>query len=54
MLTRDAYILPVNRFIINDTYRSELCLLYLPHMIVIAAIYLTLVLNDKTCDAIQA
>ncbi|KAI9513516.1 cyclin-like protein [Russula earlei] len=43
-----------HRFIINDTYRSELCLLYPPHMIAIAAIYLTLVLNDKTRDAIQA
>ena len=42
-----------NRFIINDTYRSELCLLYPPHMIAIAAIYLTLVLNDKTREAIQ-
>ncbi|KAI9512939.1 cyclin-like protein [Russula earlei] len=31
-----------------------LCLLYPPHMIAIAAIYLTLVLNDKTRDAIQA
>ena len=51
---RAACILPVNRFIINDTYRSELCLLYPPHMIAIAAIYLTLVLNDKTRDAIQA
>jgi cyclin-C len=44
----------LNRFIINDTYRSELCLLYPPHMIAIAAIYLTLVLNDKTREAIQA
>lgn len=43
-----------DRFIINDTYRSELCLLYPPHMIAIAAIYLTLVLNDKTREAIQA
>ncbi|KAI9448659.1 hypothetical protein F5148DRAFT_1292170 [Russula earlei] len=41
-------------FIINDTYRSELCLLCPPHMIAIAAIHLTLVLNDKTRDAIQA
>ncbi|KAI0299378.1 cyclin-like protein, partial [Multifurca ochricompacta] len=41
-------------FIINDTYRSEICLLYPPHMIAIAAIYLTLVLNEKTRDAIQA
>ena len=43
-----------HRFIINDTYRSEICLLYPPHMIAIAAIYLTLVLNDKTREAVQA
>ncbi|KAF8991686.1 cyclin-like protein [Cyathus striatus] len=30
-------------FIINDTYRSDLCLLYPPHLIAIAAIYLTFV-----------
>jgi cyclin-C len=48
-----AYQTPVDRFIINDTYRSELCLLYPPHMIAIAAIYLTLVLNDKTREAIH-
>jgi cyclin-C len=47
------YPSPIDRFIINDTYRSELCLLYPPHMIAIAAIYLTLVLNDKTREAIQ-
>ena len=38
-----------DRFIINDMYRSELCLLYLPHMITIAAIYLTLV--GRACSA---
>jgi cyclin C len=43
-----------HRFIINDTYRSEICLLYPPHMIAIAAIYLTFVLNDKTREAVQA
>ncbi|KAJ2924248.1 hypothetical protein H1R20_g12839, partial [Candolleomyces eurysporus] len=31
--------------IINDTYRSELCLLYPPHLIAIAALYLTFVLH---------
>jgi len=41
-------------FIINDTYRSELCLLYPPHLIAIAAIYLTLVLHVPTRAAIQA
>ncbi|KAI8984896.1 cyclin-like protein [Trametes punicea] len=41
-------------FIINDTYRSELCLLYPPHMIAIAAIYLTLVFNTSTRATVQA
>ena len=52
-----SYVYPstdARRFIINDTYRSEICLLYPPHMIAIAAIYLTLVLNDKTREAVQA
>ncbi|KAJ2913527.1 hypothetical protein MD484_g6908, partial [Candolleomyces efflorescens] len=31
--------------VINDTYRSELCLLYPPHLIAIAALYLTFVLH---------
>ncbi|KAL0058138.1 RNA polymerase II holoenzyme cyclin-like subunit [Marasmius tenuissimus] len=35
-------------FIINDTYRSELCLLYPPHLIAIAAIYLTFILHGPT------
>ncbi|KAF5337130.1 hypothetical protein D9611_003057 [Ephemerocybe angulata] len=36
--------------IINDTYRSELCLLYPPHLIAIAALYLTFTLHppEKT------
>ncbi|THU89046.1 hypothetical protein K435DRAFT_915752, partial [Dendrothele bispora CBS 962.96] len=34
-------------FIIHDSYRSNLCLLYPPHLIPIAAIYLTLVLNPS-------
>jgi len=42
------------RFIINDTYRSELCLLYPPHLIAIAAIYLTLVFHVPTRATIQA
>ena len=62
-VTPPAFLLPTpwplkkprpHRFIINDTYRSEICLLYPPHMIAIAAIYLTLVLNDKTREAVQA
>ena len=41
------------RFIINDTYRSELCLLYPPHIIAVAAIYLTLVFHTPTRLSIQ-
>jgi len=33
------------RSIINDTYRSQLCLLHPPHLIAIAAIYLTFILH---------
>ncbi|OZJ04785.1 hypothetical protein BZG36_01829 [Bifiguratus adelaidae] len=32
-------------FIVNDSYRTDVCLLYPPHMIAIAAVYLTVVLN---------
>ncbi|KDQ65171.1 hypothetical protein JAAARDRAFT_117818 [Jaapia argillacea MUCL 33604] len=41
-------------FIINDTYRSDLCLLYPPHLIAIAAIYLALVLHTPTRTLIQS
>ncbi|KAF9475275.1 cyclin-like protein [Pholiota conissans] len=34
--------------IINDTYRSQLCLLHPPHLIAIAAIYLTFILHPPT------
>ncbi|KAJ7041179.1 cyclin-like protein [Mycena alexandri] len=35
-------------FIVNDTYRSELCLLYPPHLIAVAAIYLTCIFHPAT------
>ncbi|KAF8548321.1 cyclin-like protein [Imleria badia] len=38
--------------IINDTYRSDLCLLYPPHLLAITALYLTLVLHAPTRDLI--
>ncbi|PCH41674.1 cyclin-like protein [Wolfiporia cocos MD-104 SS10] len=41
-------------FIINDTYRSDLPLLYPPHLIAIAAIYLTLVLHSSTRALLHA
>ncbi|KIY45061.1 cyclin-like protein [Fistulina hepatica ATCC 64428] len=40
-------------FIINDTYRSDICLLYEPHLIAVAAIYLTLMLHPQTCETIE-
>lgn len=33
------------RFVLNDTYRSDLCLLYPPHLIAIASIYLSFSLH---------
>lgn len=33
------------RFIINDTYRSDLCLLYPPHLIAVAAVYIAFSIN---------
>lgn len=40
------------RSIINDTYRSDLCLLYPPHLLAITALYLTLVLHGPTRDLV--
>lgn len=42
-----------SRFIINDTYRSDLCLLYPPHTIAIAAIYLTCTFHPSTRNSIH-
>ncbi|KAF5372017.1 hypothetical protein D9615_008128 [Tricholomella constricta] len=39
-------------FIINDTYRSDLCLLHPPYIIAIAAIYLTYTLHAPTSKAV--
>lgn len=33
------------RFIVNDTYRTDLCLLYPPHLIAVAAVYLAFAIN---------
>ncbi|KAI9460408.1 cyclin-like protein [Boletus coccyginus] len=38
--------------VINDTYRSDLCLLYPPHLLAITALYLTLVLHAPTRDLV--
>ncbi|KAI0829224.1 cyclin-like protein [Trametes gibbosa] len=41
-------------FVINDTYRSELCLLYPPHLIGIAALYFSHVFSPTARAAMQA
>ncbi|KAF7294389.1 CYCLIN domain-containing protein [Mycena kentingensis (nom. inval.)] len=41
-------------FIINDTFRSELCLLHPPHLIAIAAIYLTCVFHPATHESVAS
>ncbi|KAJ7983089.1 cyclin-like protein [Mycena polygramma] len=41
-------------FIVNDSYRSELCLLYPPHLIAIAAIYLTCIFHGETNKNVAA
>ncbi|KAI0695734.1 cyclin-like protein [Cytidiella melzeri] len=41
-------------FIINDTFRSDLCLIYPPHLIAITAIYLTLVFHTSTRSSLHA
>ncbi|TDL17693.1 hypothetical protein BD410DRAFT_816457 [Rickenella mellea] len=38
-------------FIINDTYRSDLCLLYPPHLIAITALYLTCIIQPHARKA---
>ncbi|TFY53499.1 hypothetical protein EVJ58_g9418 [Rhodofomes roseus] len=35
-------------FIINDTYRSELCLIYPPHLIAVTAIYMACAIHQET------
>ncbi|KAI6014986.1 cyclin-like protein [Pisolithus orientalis] len=39
--------------IINDMYRSDLCLLYPPHLLAITALYLTLALHTPTKELIM-
>ena len=43
----------MSRSIINDTYRSDLCLLYPPHLLAITALYVTLILHAPTREQIK-
>lgn len=38
----------ITRFVLNDTYRTDLLLLYPPHLIAVASIFLALVLHDPS------
>lgn len=40
-------LLDNDRFIVSDSYRTELCLLYPPYIIAIAAVYMTCVLHSS-------
>jgi cyclin C len=44
---------PSRRSIINDTYHSDLCMLYPPHLLAITALYLTVILHGPTRDLLQ-
>ncbi|KAG2137138.1 cyclin-like protein [Suillus bovinus] len=50
-LSDDAFQLAWS--IVNDTYRSDLCLLYPPHLLAITALYLTVVLHGPTRELLQ-
>ncbi|KAI9141536.1 cyclin-like protein [Paraphysoderma sedebokerense] len=43
----DKSILQTAWFIVNDSYRTDVCLLYPPYMIALAAIYMSVVFNSK-------
>lgn len=43
----------LSRFLINDTYRSDLCLIYPPHLIAITAIYMACAIHHETRGDIE-
>ncbi|PWN53275.1 hypothetical protein IE53DRAFT_193314 [Violaceomyces palustris] len=49
----DEQALQMAWFVLNDTYKSEICLLYPPHLIAIAAIWLALILHPPACEKIK-
>ncbi|KAM0752468.1 C/H/G cyclin, partial [Meredithblackwellia eburnea MCA 4105] len=51
MLEMDDAALQMAWFVINDTYRSSLCLVYPPHLIALAAIYLGFALEPPPSAA---
>ncbi|BGP38873.1 RNA polymerase II holoenzyme cyclin-like subunit [Rhodotorula kratochvilovae] len=53
MLEMDDTALQMAWFIINDTFRSSLCLVHPPHLIAVAAIYLAFALHPPPSAAAQ-
>ncbi|BGP00718.1 RNA polymerase II holoenzyme cyclin-like subunit [Rhodotorula toruloides] len=53
MLEMDDTTLQMSWFIINDTFRSSLCLVHPPHLIAVAAIYLAFALQPPASAAAQ-
>ncbi|BGP30983.1 RNA polymerase II holoenzyme cyclin-like subunit [Rhodotorula toruloides] len=53
MLEMDDTTLQMAWFIINDTFRSSLCLVHPPHLIAVAAIYLAFALQPPASAAAQ-
>ncbi|KAJ3348677.1 hypothetical protein HDU91_006519 [Kappamyces sp. JEL0680] len=45
---------PLNIFVLNDTYRTDLCLIQPPHIVALAALYVTSVIhkNEIKDDAV--
>ncbi|KAG1758270.1 hypothetical protein EDD22DRAFT_911442, partial [Suillus occidentalis] len=52
-LARSAWNTQGRMSIINNTYRSDLCLLYPPHLLAITALYLAVVLHGPTRELLQ-
>ncbi|TNY17733.1 cyclin-like protein [Rhodotorula diobovata] len=53
MLEMDDTALQMAWFIINDTFRSSLCLVHPPHLIAVAAVYLAFALHPPASAAAQ-
>lgn len=49
----DEQVLQMAWFVLNDTYRTEVLLLYPPHLVAVAAIFLAFVLHDPTRDRLM-
>lgn len=49
----DEQVLQMAWFVLNDTYRTDVLLLYPPHLVAVAAIFLAFVLHDPTRERLM-